>query len=164
MLLERIVIPRVWRAEWGTLVALILTSIAAFLVSETALRGTLSNILLSRGLSTVTEFLGLVWSIPIGLFLRGAYRIYNVRYSVDARAIEMRRGILSFRQNITRIRFEDIRSIEARQTVFEQMLGIGNIAIGTAANSGLEIGFEGIANPREVQQVIQQERELRERK
>jgi membrane protein YdbS with pleckstrin-like domain len=161
--LERIVIPRVWRAEWGTLVALIIASLVAFLVSETALRGTLREILLSKGLATITEFLWLVWCIPIGLFLRGAYRIYNVRYSVDARAIEMRRGILSFQQSITRIRFEDIRSIEARQTVFEQMLGIGNIAIGTAASSGLEIGFSGIANPREVQQVIQQERELRER-
>jgi len=161
--LERIVIPRVWRGEWGTLLALVITSLVAFSISETAFRGSISEVLRQKGLVSIAEFLSLIWCIPLGLFLRGAYRIYNVRYSVDARAIEMRRGIFSFRQSITRIRFEDIRSIETRQSVFEQMLGIGSVTIGTAASAGLEVGFTGIANPREVQQVIQQERELRER-
>lgn len=163
MALDRITIPRVWRSQWRTLILVGVSGLAAFLFTETALRSSAVNLLEQGGVRRAADLIGLIWCIPLGLFLKAAYTKFNVRYSVDARAIEMRQGRLSLRQSITRIRFEDIRSIEASQTVVEQMLSIGSVTIGTAASAGLEVGFFGIGNPREVQQVIQQERDRRER-
>lgn len=92
--------------------------------------------------------------------LMGIFRIYNVRYQVDENGIETRDGVLSFQQTITRVRYEDIRSMEKRQSVLDRLLNIGNIEVGTAGTSTLEIRIEGVASPDTVISFIEEERQL----
>jgi uncharacterized membrane protein YdbT with pleckstrin-like domain len=59
------------------------------------------------------------------------------------------------------VRYEDIRSIDSFQTLWERFLDVGRVDVGTASTAGIEISFEGISNPRRVQQIIQEERDAR---
>ena len=165
-----------WRSEWRLLLVALVCGVGAFFLTNTDLGDTLRQSWASfAGLASSHSGLGgaiiaeayplrQLWLIPVAVLLYAAYRLYDVRYSVDNRAIEMRHGRLSWKRVITRIRFEDIRSIETKQTVVDQMLNIGSVAIGTAASAGTEVSLSGIANPRTVQQIIQREREEREQR
>jgi len=69
------------------------------------------------------------------------YRITNLR-------------IIVIRGWIARVQKEvwikDMRGASMGQTFWQRILGIGDIAIGTAATAGTEISMCGIANPQEV--------------
>lgn len=106
--------------------------------------------------------LPLFWFLPLCSAANVLFRIYNVRFVIDSRGIEARVGILSVNQRITRIRFEDIRSVETGQTVWERALDVGDVEIGTAATGDIEIIFQGVAAPSEVQDMIQSERDRRQ--
>lgn len=160
--MEPIIIRRRWRAEWPLLMITGLSGILAYELTYGALTGFPKELFLRAGYVYSDNAQRGLWIIPALLLLTVIWRVYNVRYLVDNYGIETKTGILSWNQLITRIRFEDIRSIEARQNVIEQLLGIGRVAIGTAASSGMEILFLGIKNPMEVQQIIQGERGRRE--
>jgi uncharacterized membrane protein YdbT with pleckstrin-like domain len=88
--------------------------------------------------------------------------MYNVRFIVDERGIEARVGILSTHQTITRIRYEDVRSVETRQSILDRLLNIGSIDVGTASTGYVEVTLLGVANPLEIQEMIQQERDRRQ--
>ena len=57
------------------------------------------------------------------------------------------------------MRFDDIRSAETDQTILERLLNVGDVEVGTAATSEIEIVFAGVAAPQEVQDMIQRERD-----
>ena len=43
-----------------------------------------------------------------------------------------------------------MRAVNLVQGIWQRIIGVGNIAIGTAASAGTEINIEGIKNPSEV--------------
>lgn len=160
---EEVVIARVWRSELVSLVIMAVSSVASVVLSHRFPDTVLTFEAFHYQDKSVVFTVPSLWLIPCAAFLTAFFRIYNVRYSIDSRGIEMRTGRLSLNQLITRIRFEDIRSIEAKQTLLEQLLDVGAVSMGTAATSGLEVVFSGIGSPRVIQGVIQREREARER-
>jgi uncharacterized membrane protein YdbT with pleckstrin-like domain len=107
--------------------------------------------------------LPLFWLMPLLAFVATASRIYNVRYVIDTRGVEARVGILSLNQRITRVRYEDIRSVETDQTLLGRLLDYGVLEISTAASDAVEVSLEGIAAPKEIQDLLQKEREARQR-
>jgi len=163
--LERrtIVIPKVWRSEVPRLIVLALLAVASVVLSQLFPWSVLTAPIGSIGGYQVSLSLPLFWLLPLMGFFEVAFRIYNVRYLIDARGIEARIGILSLNQSITRIRFEDIRSIETHQTLLERILNVGLIEMGTAASAGVELVFRGVARPKEVQDMLQRERDVRVR-
>lgn len=161
-MIERpILIPRVWRSQSAQLILFIVISPICIWLSNTFPLSIIAGPLLSFGDSTLELKLPLFWFVPLFIVGQAVLRIYDVRYIIDKKGIESKIGILSLSQTITRIRYEDIRSIDSRQTLSERMLGIGTLEMGTAASAGLEMSFSGIANPLKVQKMIQAERDAR---
>jgi len=158
---NEIIIPKVWRSEVMRLILFFVLSAASVVLSRRFPGSIISGELFTIGGTSITLKLPLFWLLPLMALGSAFYRVYNVRYSVDSQGIESRIGVLSLNQITTRIRFEDIRSIETEQTLIERLLDVGLVAMGTAASSGLEMTFEGIAAPREVQNMIQNERDAR---
>lgn len=159
---NHIVIAKTWRSEISSVVVfLVLSALSVFLTRlfpSTLITG---KVVSAFGYSLVLS-LPLFWLIPLMAAGSIIYRIYNVRFLMDSRGIEAKVGILALNQRITRIRFEDIRSVETQQSMLERALNIGNVEIGTAATGDVEVTLQGVAAPTEVQEMIQAERDRRQ--
>jgi hypothetical protein len=156
-------IPKVWRSEIGGLIVFGLSLMLGVGLSQLFPNTILRGEVLPLGLSIVYLKLPLCWLIPLSCWINLLYRMYNVRYSADTRGIQAVLGILSLNQRIIRVRYEDVRSIETDQTVVGRMLDVGAVEIGTAGTAGVELTLAGIGAPKEVQEMIQAERDKRQR-
>lgn len=155
-----LIIPKVWRSEYPLIVAFLATSIGSVVASYffpwLIVKGPLFSIL---GMKVVLHF-PVQCVIPTILLGISLFRIYNVRYVLDGRGIEAYDWVLG-PQRVTSIRYEDIRSIESEQSIIGRLLDFGDLEIGTAAQSSVEVIFFGIGAPQEVLQLIQRERDRR---
>lgn len=156
-----VVIPKVWRSELGMLFAFVVLSVGSVMLSERFPASILEGQLLEFGSARLVLHLPLFWLLPAMALGFAIQRIYNVRYTMDSNGIQTKVGIISLKQTITRIRFEDVRSVETHQSLLERLLDIGGIGVGTAAEAGIEVEMLGIAAPYAVQQLVQTEREKR---
>jgi uncharacterized membrane protein YdbT with pleckstrin-like domain len=157
-----IVIPKAWRSEITLLCVFIILTITSIYLSYELPGSIISGELFSIGGYALELRFPLFWLFPFGTLFLAVFRIYNVRYTVDERGIETRVGVLWTHQNIVRIRYEDILSIETTQSLLDRFLCIGNVWVGTAATGGTEIVMQGIGAPFEVQEMIQGERDIRQ--
>lgn len=159
-----ILIPRVWRSEFFSIIFFMIASVASIYLSE-HFPNTLINqkVMLSDNWGLDINF-PLLWLIPFFTFLVMVTRIYNVRYSLNATGVEAIEGRISLWQKSALIKYEDIRGIATRQSLFDRILDIGCVTIGTAATGRVEILLEGIASPSEVQDLIRRERDARNKK
>jgi len=144
-----------WRSQLMNLSLFLVTSIITIVGSNwepevTVLRGRLFAI------GDTTFYLHLPWLIFLPGFLLGKVliRVYDSEYIIDGRGIEAKIGLVSLMLRQPRMRFEDIRGVEPSQTIWERILGIGHLEIGSAMKDEVEITMEGIANPRAVQLFI----------
>jgi uncharacterized membrane protein YdbT with pleckstrin-like domain len=159
----QVVIPKTWRSEVGRSTIFLFLCGLSIILSRQFPGSVINGKLFTIGPSTFFLSLPLYGLMPLTWLGDVTYRIYNVRYAVDGRGIEGRVGILSLKQSITRLRFEDIRSIEVDQSLLDRILNVGDLQIGTAATSGVEMVLSGIAAPYEVQDMMQKERDGRQR-
>ena len=157
--ISRVTIPRVWRSELVRLGLFGISTGAATLLSFKFPGTVITGEFFRFGTYQLMLHLPLFWLIPATFFLEAAYQIYNVRYQIDRDGLICRVGIISFKQTITRIRYEDIRSIESDQTIIDRFLDVGDIQIGTAATGHVDVVLTGIGQPSRVREVIQAERE-----
>lgn len=160
---KTVVVSKTWRSEIRTVLLFVILSVASIYLSREFPAFTINGTLLNFGDYSLVLSLPLFWFLPAFAGLKAIYRIYNVRYAIDARGVEARVGILSTHQRITRVRFEDIRSVETEQSLMDRFFDIGMVEIGTAATGEIEICFEGIAAPTAVQEMIQAERDRRQK-
>lgn len=160
---DGVLVPKSWRSEIHALFAFFVLGIVSTLLSRYYPGSVINGELFTLFGITVHVALPLFWLVPMFSLLFTITRIYDVRYIIDSRGLESKVGILGLNQRITRVRFEDIRSIEIEQTVMDRILDIGDVEIGTAAVEGIEMVLCGIAAPREVQDMIQSERDKRDR-
>lgn len=156
-------ISKTWRSEIKSVIAFFFLGALSIWLSHEYPGSVVAGKLFSIGSTTLMLSLPLFWFLPMFALGRALVRIYNVHYVIDQRGIEAHVGILAMNQRITRVRFEDIRSVETDQTIVERALDIGNVEIGTAATSGVEVVFEGVAAPYELQDMILRERDNRQR-
>lgn len=105
--------------------------------------------------SAMNYFWGILFGIVtlpvlIGLFVLFAIIIEMncTSYELTTHRIIVRKGWIAKMQN--EIWIKDMRAVNLIQGIWQRMVGIGNIAIGTAASAGTEIHIVGIANPEEV--------------
>jgi len=115
---------------------------------------------ISLGSWRVDVVLPLLWLAPLFFILLAIFRVYNVRFVLTSRGIDAYDWVLG-PQTVMSIRYEDIRSLETEQSIIGRMLDVGNLQIGTAAQSSVEVIFRGIASPGEVLKIIQRERDRR---
>lgn len=117
--------------------------------------------LLSYGSHQLDLFLP--WPIFFPGFVLGKVLlyIYNSKYIIDERGVEAQIGLVSLNLRQPRLRYEDIRGIEPQQTLWERILGIGSVLIGSAMTQDVEIVMTGVSNPRAIQLLISGERDKR---
>jgi uncharacterized membrane protein YdbT with pleckstrin-like domain len=145
----------------GMLAVFLLLCAASKILSDLLPWSVISGELFRMGGKRIALSLPIFALMPLVALMYGVGRIYNVRYSVGAEGIESCEGILGINKTVTKVRFEDIRSIETIQNLMGRLLDFGNIEIGTAATGAIEITLHGVASPAEVQRLIQNERDRR---
>jgi membrane protein YdbS with pleckstrin-like domain len=94
------------------------------------------------GIITIPAFIGLVILIYVLI------EINFTRYRITTMRVLVKRGWISKYQN--EIWIKDMRAVNLNQGTWQRIIGVGNIAIGTAATSGTEINMIGIADPQSV--------------
>ncbi|MFN8391987.1 MAG: PH domain-containing protein [Bdellovibrionota bacterium] len=113
-----------------------------------------------RGTMFVLHFPTLIF-MPGILLGRILVKVYDAKYVIDEGGVEAQIGLVSMNLRQPRLRWEDIRGSEPQQTLWERMLGIGTVGIGSAMTQDVEIVMTGVANPRAIQLLIQGERDRR---
>ena len=94
--------------------------------------------------------------IPIIILLRAIWPVMNSEYVVDSRGLESREGILWFNLRQPRLRYEDIRGVEVKQSILDRVLLIGDIVVGSAASHDEgEIVLRRVSHPQGIQLLIQ---------
>ena len=81
--------------------------------------------------------------LGIGLFKR-----MSTTYLVSSQRLYIRRGMLSKREQQTRI--DRVQNVNTEQSLRERMLRVGTVDFDTAGTDDSEFKFVGIASPREV--------------
>lgn len=158
-----VTIPRTWRSQLKVALLFLVSCPVTIYLSQLFPKTVIIGPLISLFGMEIVLYLPLLWFIPAGILLTGIINIYDVRYVVDTRGIETKVGILGLNQRIVRVRYEDIRSVEVMQTLWDRFLDIGTVQVGTAATGGVEVEFSGVAAPHEIQRMIQSERDKRQR-
>lgn len=158
-----VVIPKAWRSEAPSAILFALSCPIAYFLTISLPWTIITGPLFEFDGVRVNLSLPLAIFLPAGALLRGIYRIYNVRYSIGLRGIEARHGVLNLSQRVVRIRFEDIRAVEVKQSILDRLLDIGKVELSTAASSDTEVIMSGIAAPYNFRQVVQLERDKRQK-
>ena len=101
----------------------------------------------------------------LGLFLFGIGLLVLIwivldraskRYTVTNKRVIVRKGIIA--KNVDEVEIEHIRSINTRQSIWQRLLGYGNVLIGTAGTAGIEIVIKNISNPEGIKDLIRSQR------
>lgn len=92
--------------------------------------------------------------VGIGLLIIiGAYlNIKNTSFVVTNQGLYKKQGVLS--RNVQKIGFDKVQNISFSQGIFGNHFDYGNIEISTAGGSGVEMRFNSIDQPREVERII----------
>ncbi len=162
LVLHAVRFPKTWRSELYGLLVFAVLIVKGITLSSYFPGSVMSGPLISLGSYEIWLSLPLFWLLPafwLGMLI---VRIYNVRYSADERGLEAITGILSFSQKITRVRYEDVRSLELDQTLLERILDVGELEVGTAGTAGVEMAFEGVGAPFSIKKLIQFRRKQEE--
>lgn len=94
------------------------------------------------GIITIPVLIGIL------ILLYVIIEIKCTSYELTTHRIIVRRGWIAKLQN--EIWIKDMRGVNLVQGIWQRIIGVGNIAIGTAASAGTEISIVGIANPTDV--------------
>lgn len=101
----------------------------------------------------------LVVGIPLSivgiglLIILGAYlHIKNTSFLVTNQGLYKKTGVVS--RSVQKIGFDKVQNISFSQGIFGSQFDYGNIEISTAGGQGVEMRFNSIDNPREVENII----------
>ena len=101
----------------------------------------------------------LIIGIPTSIFgiglliIGGAYlQIKNTSFVVTNQGLYKKQGVLS--RNVQKIGFDKVQNISFSQGITGNYFDYGSIEISTAGGSGVEMRFNSIDQPREVEQII----------
>jgi len=81
------------------------------------------------------------------------YRRYSWRYKIDDATIESREGIVA--RKVHSIRIKDLRNINVNQTLWQRLVGVGDVEFSSAGGSGIEVAFLGVDKPMQVKALAQ---------
>jgi membrane protein YdbS with pleckstrin-like domain len=155
---SEVIVPRSWLSELRLLSLYAITGWLSIYFSSLIPLSIIRGEILRLGNLQIFLSLPLFFFIPFGIISVALFRLYNVRYSLNANGVEARIGVLWTSQQVVRVRYEDIVGVEARQTLLQRTLGIGDLELASAATAGTEIILVGIGSPFAVLQTIQDAR------
>lgn len=86
------------------------------------------------------------------VMLASYLQIKNTDFVVTNQGLYRKQGVLS--RSVQKIGFDKVQNISFNQGVLGKYFGYGNVAISTAGGSGIEMSFNSIESPKEVQELI----------
>ena len=81
------------------------------------------------------------------------YRRYSWAYTIDSETIESREGLIA--RKVKSIRVQDLRNINVNQSLWQRIMGVGDVEFSSAGGSGIEVAFRGVDKPLEVKAMAQ---------
>lgn len=150
-----------WRSQTLLLIGFVVLCIVGVIASRMIPALVMAGHLFSIGDTTYYLHLPLLILLPGALLGKILVNIYDAKYIIDERGVEAQIGLVSLSLRQPRLRWEDIRGVEPNQTIWERLLGIGSVLIGSAMTQDVEIVMSGVANPRAIQLLIGGERDRR---
>ncbi|MDO8705463.1 MAG: PH domain-containing protein [Sulfuricaulis sp.] len=81
------------------------------------------------------------------------YRRYSWAYTIDGGTIESREGLIA--RKVKSIRVQDLRNINVNQSLWQRIVGVGDVEFSSAGGSGIEVVFCGVDKPLQVKQLVQ---------
>jgi uncharacterized membrane protein YdbT with pleckstrin-like domain len=81
---------------------------------------------------------------------------HNVSWSLTSDRVIERRGLLSSRRR--EMELADVRSIEVDRSLTQRMLGLGNVAVASAASADFIVRMTDIPDPERVAEILRQAR------
>lgn len=151
-----------WRSQLLNLIGFFTTSVGAVWVSrELANYVVIVGELFSTSSTQYVLHLPLLVLVPGFFLVKILIQMYDAKYIIDDAGIEAQIGRMSLNFSQPRIRWEDIRGVKPEQTIWERILDIGTVEIGSAMTQEAEIIMKGVNSPRAIQLLIEQERAKR---
>lgn len=136
-----IVLRPAWRTHWVLILFVVLLIAVAIFASVT-------------DTYPISDFPEVLWGLAAVAVVVLVYRRFLWRFEVDETRIKTHRGIVS--RNQQSVRLKDLRSIELRQSIFQRLFNVGNMAFYTAGSAEAEVHFHGVKNPIAVRDRIKQ--------
>ncbi len=81
------------------------------------------------------------------------YRRYSWAYTINGETIESREGLIA--RNVCSIRVRDLRNINVKQSLWQRLMGVGDVEFSSAGGSGIEVSFRGVSDPLQVKSLAQ---------
>lgn len=111
----------------------------------------------------------LVVGVPLSLVLVGIPIIVvaylsreNTEYVITTEALYVKRGVVS--RDVKRVGFEKVQDTSYAQDVFGTQFGYGSVDISTAGGSGVELSFDSVADPKRIQELVNERIRARDRR
>ena len=73
------------------------------------------------------------------------YRYHIWTFTIRGDTIESCRGIIG--RDVRSIRVQDLRNVNVRQTIWQRLLGVGDVEFSSAGGAGVEVTFYGVSDP-----------------
>lgn len=150
----RYILRPAWRSQWGLMtIAIVLLAIPFLPFAESI---DFDNLTASfqNAINALDAALLSVLAVPFAVFfLIMVYRHYSWRFTVGDGNIESRHGIIA--REVRSIRIADVRNINVKQSLFDRLLFIGDIEIGSAGTADIEVVFRRVGRPFAVKRKIQ---------
>lgn len=150
-----------WRSQLLNLIGFFILCVLTIIISHYVPALVVAGSLFSIGDTTYYLHLPVLTLLPGAMLGKILIHIYDAKYIIDERGVEAQIGLVSLELRQPRLRWEDIRGVEPSQTIWERLLGIGTVGIGSAMSQDIEIVMSGVANPRAVQLLVNGERDRR---
>jgi uncharacterized membrane protein YdbT with pleckstrin-like domain len=141
-----------WRSILGFYIKGLLVAIGAG-----AIAGVITA--LAAGHVQAGWIVAVVAAVYIGVIVLGALKRIQTTYTITSRRLTIRRGLLS--RHLQETRLERVQNVNARQSVLERLLRVGSVDFDTAAGSGYDFAFRGVANPEQIVRTV--DRAIQER-
>jgi uncharacterized membrane protein YdbT with pleckstrin-like domain len=97
-----------------------------------------------------------VMGIGLAILICWWLRCMGHTLTVTSERIIYREGILA--KAVSEILIADIRNIQVVQTIWQRLMGVGSLAVSSAAQADVEIRIAGIPDPECVREIINQAR------
>ncbi len=81
------------------------------------------------------------------------YRHYSWAYMINGETIESCEGLIA--RKVSSIRVRDLRNINVKQSLWQRLMGVGDVEFSSAGGSGIEVTFRGVDDPLQVKQMAQ---------
>ncbi len=90
--------------------------------------------------------------VGVILLLIWYFQVLGTKLVITEDCTTLRRGVFSKYTN--EVMHDSVRNVQVGQTFFQRILGVGNIGISSAGQSGVEIFVRGIPDPERVRDLI----------